>query len=116
MSDHSDADGDGQQRHGQCRDGAAGGAWRGAAAGWGRRAGRRRRGCALAGDPDDHPLAALAVAGLAADEVDGARAVQRHLRVSVVGEEDGVRRAAAVVVGLRHHQHRVLAVLEVCTS
>ena len=47
--------------------------------------GRRRRGLVLADDLDDHLLAALAVARDAADEVEGARAVQAHLGVAVVG-------------------------------
>jgi hypothetical protein len=84
-----------------------------------RRSGRREESPAavlLGDDDDDDALAHLAAPGLAADEVKGTRARQRHGDASgtaggslVCGER--ASRAAAVVVVACHLQHRVGAVV-----
>lgn len=89
--------------------------------------GRRRtgRGVAAAGalggvvrhDADRHPLAGLAVARRAADEVEVAVPVEAEPDVGAVVEPlHRLVGAAELVVGARHHHHRVvLGVLEICT-
>jgi hypothetical protein len=78
--------------------------------------GRRRR--ARAGDHDDELLVGAAVGLDAADEEEGAGAVQRHGRAAVVELLVVGGGVAGVVVGRLHQQHRVLVlgVHEHCTK
>ena len=65
-------------------------------------------------DPHDEPLSLLAVARLAADEAEEARAVENELGAAVVEGRERLRGVAGVEGGAVHQEHRVVGVLEVC--
>lgn len=66
----------------------------------------------------DEPLAAIAVAGGPADEVEGAGAVKLEDGVAIGVALDGAGHVARLVGGLRHQQNRVFPwlVLEHCIA
>ena len=81
--------------------------WRGGRA-WRRDDGRVHH------DAHDEPLSLLAVARLAADEAEEARAVEDEPGGAVGEGRERLRGVAGVEGGAVHQEHRVVGVLEVC--
>ena len=65
-------------------------------------------------DAHDEPLSFLAVARLAADEAEEARAVEDEPGGAVGEGRERLRGVAGVEGGAVHQEHRVVGVLEVC--
>lgn len=87
----------------------------------GRHGGGLRRGggavVPLRHDAHGEPLAGVAVARRAADEVEEAAPLEPEPRLAALEPEHRPVRAAALVVVARHHQHRVvLLVPEICKT